>query len=122
MPEDGDADFLDGYTPKCVETQTRAYYDLSEIAGFYDIASSKHNKSLPPEKALVRIRENVGFNQFDPLDPDCDIDYQAVLFISDKDGLVPTKAGFVQSLERVTPCNEALKEDHVTHASLYLCF
>ena len=53
--------------------QARAYSDLSEIAAYYDIASSVHNKDildivervadlefqdLPAERALVRIREN----------------------------------------------------------------
>ena len=58
MPRASDADQLQGYTPKHPETQARAYSDLSEIASFYDIASSRHNKDLPPERALVRIRDN----------------------------------------------------------------
>jgi hypothetical protein len=115
LPVDGDAEFLEGYTPKCAETQARAYDDLSEIAANFEIASSKHNKGLPPEKALVRVRETDDFNQFDPLDPDCDSDYQAILFW-------PDKSGFVQSKEKVDPCNEAAVTDNVTHASLYLCF
>mmetsp|Transcript_110407 Transcript_110407/g.235809 ORF Transcript_110407/g.235809 Transcript_110407/m.235809 type:complete len:651 (-) Transcript_110407:60-2012(-) len=121
MPEDGDAAFLEGYTPKDQETQARAYSDLSEIAAVYDIASSKHNKTLPKEKALVRVRENTLFEEFDPLDPDCDTDYQAVLFF-------PDKSCFVQSLEK-NPCKEAtgrlgqpaaLMQGHLTHGSLYL--
>lgn len=121
LPEDGDAKFLDGYTPKVPETQARAYSDLSEIAAFYDIASSKHNKSLPAERALVRIRENTLYEQFDPLDPDCDSDYTGVLFF-------PDKCSFVKSLESVSPCEESLKpghhprDGHVTHSSLYLSF
>merc|ERR550534_848074 len=115
MPEDGDADYLDGYTPKCPETQARAYSDLSEIAAFYDIASSHHNKSLPRERALLRVRENPLYDEFDALDPDCDTDYQAIMFF-------PDKACFVQSLEQVSPCKEALKPGHLTHASLYLCY
>lgn len=115
MPEDGDAAFLKGYTPKSPETQARAYSDLSEIAAFYDIASSKHNRSLPKERALVRVRENPLCDEFDPLDPDCDIDYQAIMFF-------PDKACFVQSLERISPCKEAVKSGHFTHASLYLCY
>jgi hypothetical protein len=121
LPEDSDAKFLDGYTPKLVETQARAYSDLSEIAAFYDIASSKHNKSLPAERALVRIRENTLYEQFDPLDPDCDSDYTGILFF-------PDKVSFVRSLEGVSPCEEALKpghhprDGHVTHSSLYLGF
>mmetsp|Transcript_58642 Transcript_58642/g.148618 ORF Transcript_58642/g.148618 Transcript_58642/m.148618 type:complete len:652 (+) Transcript_58642:58-2013(+) len=115
MPEDGDAKYLDGYTPKHLETQARAYSDLSEIAGFYDIASSQHNKSLPKERALVRVRENPLYEEFDPLDPDCDVDYQAIMFF-------PDKACFVQSMEQQSPCREALKLGHLTHASLYLCY
>jgi hypothetical protein len=115
LPVDGDAEFLEGYTPKCTETQARAYDDLSEIAASYEIASSKHNKHLPPEKALVRVRESDDFYQFDPLDPDCDTDYQAVLFW-------PDKSGFVQSMERVSPVSETAVPDNVTHASLYLTF
>mmetsp|Transcript_36791 Transcript_36791/g.104747 ORF Transcript_36791/g.104747 Transcript_36791/m.104747 type:complete len:649 (-) Transcript_36791:194-2140(-) len=115
LPEDGDAEHLEGYEPKCPETQARAYSDLSEIAAYYDIASSRHNKSLPRQRALVRIRDNPLFDEFDPLDPDCDTDYQAVLFF-------PDKSCFVQSLERTSPCAQTLKPGHVTHASLYLCF
>jgi len=115
LPEDGDADFLPEYTPKHVETQRRAYSDLSEIAAFYDIASSKHNKGLTPEKALVRIRENLLFEEHDPLDPDCDSDYQAVMFF-------PDKAAFVQSLEQKTPCKEERLPNHFTHSSLFLCY
>merc|ERR1719215_1693362 len=115
MPEDGDAEYLEGYTPKNQETQSRAYSDLSEIAGFYDIASSKHNKSLPKERALVRVRENPLYEEFDPLDPDCDVDYQVIMFFQDK-------SCFVQSMEQQSPCKEALKSGHLTHASLYLCY
>lgn len=115
MPEDGDAEFLDGYTPKDQETQARAYSDLSEIAGVFDIASSKHNKKLPAERALVRVRENTLFEEFDPLDPDCDSDYQSIMFF-------PDKACLVKSLEATNPCNEAPVQDHLTHASLYLSF
>mmetsp|Transcript_27306 Transcript_27306/g.62907 ORF Transcript_27306/g.62907 Transcript_27306/m.62907 type:complete len:641 (+) Transcript_27306:44-1966(+) len=115
MPEDGDAEFLDGHNPKSPETQARAYSDLSEIAASHDIASSKHNKRLAQEKALVRIRENPLYEEFDPLDPDCDTDYQSLMFF-------PDKACFVQSLESQSPCNEALLPNNLTHASLYLCF
>jgi hypothetical protein len=122
MPEDADADFLEGYVPKHKSTQQRAYSDLSEMAAFWDIASSKHNKSLPKDRfgpgsdrALVRIRENLLCEEFDALDPDCDVDYQAVMFF-------PDKACFVQSRELTTPCNEAPVASHVTHASLSLCF
>lgn len=115
MPEDADADFLDGYTPKCPETQARAYSDLSEIAAFYDIASSRHNKNMPREKAMVRVRENTLYEEFDPLDPDCDVDYQSIMFF-------PDKSCFVQSLESVSPCKDACLSGHETHASLYLCY
>lgn len=113
MPEDSDAENLRGYTPKCPETQARAYSDLSEIAAFYDIASSVHNKTLPKERALVRVRDNPMYDEFDPLDPDCDTDYTPIMFFTDK-------ACFVQSLER--KFSEALAPGHLTHASLYLCF
>eukprot|EP00931_Biecheleriopsis_adriatica_P057438 TRINITY_DN3406_c0_g1_i2.p1 TRINITY_DN3406_c0_g1~~TRINITY_DN3406_c0_g1_i2.p1 ORF type:complete len:643 (+),score=161.51 TRINITY_DN3406_c0_g1_i2:87-2015(+) len=115
MPRDSDADSLQGYTPKHAETQARAYSDLSEIAAFYDIASSVHNKDLPYERALVRIRENELHETFDPLDKDCDSDYQALMFY-------PDKSCFVQSLEGISPCKEARVPGHVTHASLYLNF
>lgn len=114
MPEDGDADFLDGYSPKCTATQARAYSDLSEIAAYYDIVSSKHNKRLPKEKALVRVRENPLCEEYDPLDPDCVTDYRSILFF-------PDKACFVQSLE-TAPVSEELAPGHLTHSSLYLCF
>jgi len=115
LPEDGDAEFLADYTPKHAETQARAYSDLSEMAAFYDIASSKHNRALAPERALVRIRENLLFEEHDPLDPDCDSDYHAVMFF-------PDKACFVKSLEQKTPCREEQIENHFTHSSLYLCY
>jgi len=115
LPEDGDAEFLEGYTPKVYDTQARAYSDLSEIAAYYDIASSKHNKGLAPEKAMVRIRENLQREEHDPLDPDCDSDYQSIMFF-------PDKACFIKSLEQKSPCNESLLQNHLTHASLYLCF
>jgi cancer susceptibility candidate protein 1 len=122
MPEDLDSEFLDGYTPKNPLTESRAYSDLSEIAGCWDIVSSCHNKSLPEDRfgpgsdrGIVRIRENLLFEEFDPLDPDCDTDYQSVM-------LFPDKACFVQSLEQKTPCNEKPKEGNLTHSSLYLCF
>lgn len=115
LPEDGDAEFLEAYTPKDPETQARAYSDLSEIAAYYDLASSRHNKTLVKEQALLRIRENTLFEEFDPLDPDCDTDYQAVKFF-------PDKACFVQSLEQHEPCRDGLLPGHLTHASLYLCF
>ncbi|CAE8691730.1 unnamed protein product, partial [Polarella glacialis] len=115
MPKDSDADSLEGYSVKNQETQARAYSDLSEIAAFYDIASSHHNKALPQERAMVRIRENELLEVFDPLDPDCDTDYQALTFF-------PDKSCFVKSLERIHPCNETMLPSHVTHASLYLCF
>merc|ERR1712190_582188 len=114
MPENGDAEHLGGYTPKDPDTQARAYSDLSELAAFYDIASSKHNKTLRKEQALVRVRPNFLFEEFDALDPDCDIDYQGIMFF-------PDKACLVQSLEQVSPCKEAFVTGHVTHASLYLC-
>uniref|UniRef100_A0A7S2HDA4 Uncharacterized protein n=1 Tax=Alexandrium andersonii TaxID=327968 RepID=A0A7S2HDA4_9DINO len=114
MPEDEDAEFLDGYTPKDPETLARAYSDLSEIAGYYDVASSRHNKKLPKEQALLRVRENPLFEQFDPLDPDCDTDYQAVLFY-------PDKACFTPSLE-LQPVKTDPLPNHCTHASLYLCY
>uniref|UniRef100_A0A7S4WHC6 IC97/Casc1 N-terminal domain-containing protein n=1 Tax=Alexandrium monilatum TaxID=311494 RepID=A0A7S4WHC6_9DINO len=114
MPEDADAEFLDGYTPKDPETQARAYSDLSEIAGHYDITSSRHNKKLPKEQALLRVRENPLFEQFDPLDPDCDTDYQAVMFY-------PDKACFSPSLE-LQPVKTEVMPGHTTHASLYLCY
>jgi cancer susceptibility candidate protein 1 len=115
LPTDGDAEFLESYTPKHPDTQARAYSDLSEIAAFYDIASSKHNRSIVPERALVRIRENLLYEEHDPLDPDCDSDYQAVMFF-------PDKACFVQSLEQKTPCKEEMVTNHFTHSSLYLCY
>lgn len=115
LPEDGDADCLENYTPKHPETQARAYSDLSEIAAFYDIASSKHNRGLVPERALVRIRENLLYEEHDPLDPDCDSDYQAIMFF-------PDKACFVQSLEQKSPCREDMIANHFTHSSLFLCY
>lgn len=115
LPEDGDAEFLEGYKPKIPQTEARAYSDLSELAAFYDIASSKHNRQLPQEKALVRIRENLLHEEHDPLDPDCETDYQSVMFF-------PDKACFVQSMESKVPCNEAYLPGHLTHASLYLCY
>jgi len=115
MPKDSDAEQLEGYTPKHPETQARAYSDLSEIAAFYDIASSIHNKDMPHTNALVRIRENELHEIFDPLEHDCDSDYQALLFM-------PDKCCFVQSLEGIRPCKETLLDGHVTHASLYHCF
>merc|ERR1712232_30337 len=122
MPEDADAEFLEGYTPKNPLTEARAYSDLSEIAGSWDIVSSCHNKSLPldrfgpgSDRAIVRIRENLLFEEYDALDPDCDVDYQAVM-------LFPDKACFVQSLEQKSPCVETPKEGNFTHSSLYLCF
>mmetsp|Transcript_55421 Transcript_55421/g.154416 ORF Transcript_55421/g.154416 Transcript_55421/m.154416 type:complete len:639 (+) Transcript_55421:104-2020(+) len=122
MPEDSDAEFLEGYTVKNPATQARAYSDLSEIAAHWDIASSRHNKSLPEnrfgpgsDRAIVRIRENLLCEQYDPLDPDCDVDYQGVMFF-------PDKVCFVQSLEGRSPCNETPVAGHFTHASLYLCF
>eukprot|EP00927_Polykrikos_kofoidii_P065534 TRINITY_DN61273_c0_g1_i1.p1 TRINITY_DN61273_c0_g1~~TRINITY_DN61273_c0_g1_i1.p1 ORF type:complete len:640 (-),score=97.82 TRINITY_DN61273_c0_g1_i1:193-2112(-) len=122
MPEDADAEYLDGYTPKNIATQHRAYSDLSELAAYWDIASSRHNKSLPrdrfgpgSDRAIVRIRENLLQEEYDCLDPDCDIDYQAIMFF-------PDKACFVQSLELKSPCNETPVEGNLTHASLFLCF
>lgn len=115
LPEDGDAEFLDDYTPKIPQTEARAYSDLSEIAAFYDIASSKHNRQLPPERALVRIRENTLYEEHDPLDPDCETDYQSIMFF-------PDKSCFVQSMESKAPCLEGLLPGHLTHASLYLCY
>lgn len=115
MPKNSDADQLEGYTPKHPETQARAYSDLSEIAAFYDIASSRHNKDLPAERALVRIRENELREVFNPPDSDGDADYQAIMFF-------PKKCCQVQSLEGVSPCREAMAPGHFTHASLYLCF
>ncbi|CAK9006365.1 unnamed protein product [Durusdinium trenchii] len=115
MPKNSDADQLEGYTPKHPETQARAYSDLSEIAAFYDIASSRHNKDLPAERALVRIRENELHEVFNPLDADGDNDYQAIMFF-------PDKCCHVQSLEGISPCREAMAPGHFTHASLYLCF
>lgn len=115
LPEDGDADCLENYTPKHPETQARAYSDLSEIAAFYDIASSKHNRGLVPERALVRIRENLLYEEHDPLDPDCDSDYQAIMFF-------PDKACFVQSLEQKSPCREDMIANHFTHSSMFLCY
>lgn len=82
----------------------------------------EYNKEVPRDKfrpgndrALVRIRENLLFEHYDPLDPDCDIDYQAVMFF-------PDKCCMVQSLEQKVPCNEEPCANHVTHASLYQCF
>jgi hypothetical protein len=121
LPEDGDADFLPDYTPKDKETQARAYSDLSEIAAFYDIASSKHNKGLHPERALVRIRENLLCEEHDPLDPDCDSDYQSVMFF-------PDKVCFVDSLEQKSPFQgqpvpgQRWASRGQTHKSLYICF
>jgi hypothetical protein len=135
MPEDADAEHLDGYRPKNPATEARAYSDLSEIAGVWDIASSKHNKNLPdkehvleynkdvprdkfrpgPDRALVRIRQNLLCEQYDPLDPDCDVDYQAVMFF-------PDKCCMVQSMELKSPCNETPSPGHQTHSSLFLCF
>merc|ERR1711977_462605 len=113
MPEDSDAEFLTNYVPKCPETEARAYSDLSEVAAYYDIASSKHNKKLDKDRALVRIRENPHYEEYDPLDPDSETDYTSVMFW-------PDKSSFVQSLES-TPGDKLLK-DHLTHASFYLCF
>jgi len=132
MPEDGDAVFLEGYTPKDPGTQARAYSDLSEIAQYYDIASCKHNKNLCKERAMLRIRENPLFEEFDHLDPDCDTDYQSLMFF-------PDKVCFVQSLEQKAPSEallrpydpsktplqfikEGLLPGHVSHKSLNLCF
>jgi hypothetical protein len=114
MPEDDDA-LPHEYTIKLPATQARAYSDLSEIAASHDIASSRHNKALPAEKAMVRIRHNPHFEECDPLDPDCDTDFSALMFF-------PDKACFVKSLEGISPCNDSLAEGHLTHASLYLCF
>jgi len=123
MPEDADAEFLPDYVPKCPETEARAYSDLSEVAAYYDIASSKHNKKLSPEVALVRIRENPHYEEYDPLDPDSETDYTSVMFF-------PDKSSFVKSLESVPneavlrgeSNSEALLKGHLTHASFYLCF
>lgn len=125
LPEDGDADFLDEYSTKNAATQARAYSDLSEMAAFYDIASSKHNRKLVQDRALVRIRENLLFEEHDPLDPDCDSDYQAVMFF-------PDKACFAQSLEQKSPSATLLEggpanladllPNHNTHSSLNICY
>jgi len=112
MPEDYDAEYLTNYTPKNPETEARAYSDLSEIAGSFDIASSKHNRSLEPSQAMVRIRENAHFEEYDPLDPDSETDYKAVMFF-------PNKSCFVDSLESVH--SSTMTPDHCTHGSFYLC-
>lgn len=134
MPEDRDAEHLDGYRPKNPATEARAYSDLSEIAACWDIASSRHNKLLPDKehvldynkevpkdkfrpgnnRAIVRIRENLLHKQYDPLDPDCDVDYQAVMFF-------PDKSCMVQSMEQKSPCNETASVGHETHASHFMC-
>jgi len=114
MPEAADADFLEGYSTKDPATHGRACSDLSEIAASHDIVSSKHNKTLPKEQALVRTRQNPLREEFDPWDPDCDTDYQAILFF-------PDKSCFVASLEQISPCKTEKVRENLTHASLYLC-
>lgn len=113
LPTDEDTECIDGMQSKWAETESRAYSDLSEIAAAYDITSSRHNKKLPRDRALCRIRENLHYEEYDPLDLDAEMDYKGVLFW-------PNKVGFVQSLESVSPCNEALANGHVTHAALVL--
>jgi len=113
MPEDSDAEFLTDYVPKCTETEARAYSDLSEVAAYYDVASSKHNKRLPKEQALVRIRENPHYEEYDPLDPDSETDYTSVMFF-------PDKSTFTKDLE--SQPDHGLLKGHLTHASFYLCF
>ena len=39
------------------------YSDLSEIAGIFDITSSRHNRKLQPDKAICRIRENLHYEE-----------------------------------------------------------
>jgi hypothetical protein len=113
MPCDADADYIEGMTPKAGETEARAYSDLSEIAGIYDISSSRHNKKLHREKAICRIRENLHYEEYDALDLEAEGDYKGVVFW-------PNKCAFVQSLESVSPCNEDLVPGHHTHAALTL--
>lgn len=112
MPEDYDAEYLHNYMPKNPETEARAYSDLSEIAGSFDIASSKHNQALSPNQALVRIRENSLYEEYDALDPDSETDYKAVMFF-------PDKSCFVYSLESVH--STTMTKEHCTHGSFYLC-
>jgi cancer susceptibility candidate protein 1 len=113
MPVDEDADFIDGMQPKLGETEARAYSDLSEVAGVYDITSSRHNKKLSRDKALCRLRENLHYEEYDSLDVESEQDYKALLFW-------PNKCAFVQSLESVAPCVEDLVPGAQTHASLEL--
>lgn len=126
VDDDTNAATLSEYKSKDPGTQDRAYSDLSEIAAFYDIASSKHNRRLVPERALVRIRENLLHEEHDPLDPDCDTDYQGVMFF-------PDKVCFVHSLEGKEPephffgplPGQSIPNNlpgHVTHSSLYLAY
>jgi hypothetical protein len=113
MPTDEDAKFIDGLTPKAGETEARAYSDLSEIAGIFDITSSRHNKKLPRDKAICRIRENLHYEEYDSLDVEGEADYKSVLFW-------PSKCALTQSLESISPCNEDLLPGHATHASMTL--
>merc|ERR1711959_545165 len=120
MPEDSDADYLMGgcgengaYVPKDADTEARAYSDLSDIACCFDIASSIHNKTLPDKTALVRIRENGHYEEYDPLDPDSETDYKSVMFF-------PDKCCFVESIESMKPCNTEMSPEHCTHGSFYL--
>jgi len=113
MPVDDDAEFVDGMTPKCGETEARAYSDLSELASVYDVCSSRHNKKLPRDQAICRIRENLYYEEYDAMDLETETDYKSVLFW-------PNKCGFVQSLESVSPCVEDLQHGHLTHSALSL--
>jgi len=114
MPDDNDIEHLPGYQLKSFETEARAFSDLSEIALAFDVTSSKHNKKLEADRALVRIRENFQCAEFDPLDPESETDYRSVMFYTDK-------CCFVDSMESVYPCNENVREGCETHASFFLC-
>jgi cancer susceptibility candidate protein 1 len=113
MPTDEDAQFIENLTPKAGETEARAYSDLSEIAGIFDITSSRHNRKLPTDKAICRIRENLHYEEYDSLDVEGEADYKSVLFW-------PNKCALVQSLESISPCNEDVLVGHGTHASMTL--
>eukprot|EP00919_Chromeraceae_sp_WS-2016_P014502 GHVR01034032.1.p1 GENE.GHVR01034032.1~~GHVR01034032.1.p1 ORF type:complete len:210 (+),score=45.77 GHVR01034032.1:105-734(+) len=88
--------------------------DLSVIAGFYDIASSKMNKFVPGNQGLVRLCPNHSFEDWDSNNPDTEHDFISLAVYNNKCVFVdPVVTGGRVVTDPSIGCS--------SHLSLHLC-
>jgi len=108
MPVSNDA-VVAGITVKSEKTEELAIRDIAVSVRSFYVKSSHHSNSLVGDKILVRIRENLEYDQ--DFAEDQEKDWKSVCWW-------PNKCAVIKSRDSLNNCNEALLEGTETHSAL----